>query len=105
MAPTAIYGDRIVWEDLRNGTGDIRMYDLSTGEEKLITEDSFWQEAPDIYEDRIVWTDYRNGNKDIYVFDLSSGESGPIIPPMDVRNDDNDDRDDDFDDQDDDNDD
>ena len=98
----AIHGDRIVWEDLRNGTGDIRMYDLSTGEEKLITEDSFWQEAPDIYEDRIVWTDYRNGNKDIYVFDLSSGESGPIVPPVAVRDDDFDDRDDDFDDRDDD---
>ncbi|AFV25175.1 cell surface protein [Methanolobus psychrophilus R15] len=98
----AIHGDRIVWEDLRNGTGDIRMYDLSTREEELITEDSFWQEAPDIYEDRIVWTDYRNGNQDIYVFDLSSGESGPIIPPIAVRDDDFDDRDDDFDDRDDD---
>lgn len=98
----AIHGDRIVWEDLRNGTGDIRMYSLSTGEEKLITEDSFWKVAPDIYEDRIVWTDYRNGNQDIYVFDLSSGESGPIIPPMAVRDDDFDDRGDDLDDRDDD---
>lgn len=84
----AIYGNRIVWTDLRNveqtsdGSdntsqdsgmfdADIYMYDLSTGEELLITEDGSWQEEPGIYENRIVWTDYRNGNQDIYMFELS----------------------------------
>jgi beta propeller repeat protein len=59
----AIHGDRIVWEDLRNGTGDIRMYNISSGEEELITEDSLWQETPDIYEDRIVWTDHATATR------------------------------------------
>jgi len=29
----AIYGDRVVWQDGRNGNGDINIYDLSTGTE------------------------------------------------------------------------
>lgn len=82
----AIYGDRIVWTDLRNVEqaedenttsdlsmfdGDIYMFDLSTGEEFLITEDLSLQEEPAIYENRIVWTDYRKGNSYIYMFELS----------------------------------
>jgi beta propeller repeat protein len=54
LAP-AIYGDKIVWADFRNGMGDIYMYDLTTGEERAICPDPGNQDDPVIYGDKIVW--------------------------------------------------
>ena len=68
----AIYGDRIVWMDRRNGNWDIYMYDLSTGTETQITTNPSSHEYPKIHGDRIVWEDSRNGNWDIYMYDLST---------------------------------
>ena len=77
----AIYGDRIVWTDFRNGDGyqtsDIYMYDLSTSTETQITT-SGSAYSPDIYGSRIVWTDERNGNGDIYMYDLSTSTETQI---------------------------
>lgn len=69
----AIYGDRIVWNDFRNGyqDTDIYMYNISTRQEAQITTSGF-VENPAIYGDRIVCEDDRNGNSDIYMYDLSS---------------------------------
>ncbi len=68
----AIYGDKIVWEDYRNGNRDIYMYDLSANTEIPITTHPSTQRYPAIYGDKIVWADYRNGNADIYMYDLST---------------------------------
>jgi len=68
----AIYGDRIVWADERNGNLDIYMFNLSTSKETQITTSESNQEFPAIYGDKAVWTDYRNGNADIYMYDLST---------------------------------
>lgn len=79
----AIYGDRIVYtdvrdvRDVRNGNADIYMYDLSTSRETQITTNGSWQGHPAIYGDRIIWQDYRNGNNtssktDIYMYNLST---------------------------------
>jgi beta propeller repeat protein len=77
----AIYGDRIVWTDFRNGDGyqksDIYMYDLSTSTETQITT-SGSACMPDIYGDKIVWADVRNGNGDIYMYDLSTSTETQI---------------------------
>ncbi|MDQ1253570.1 MAG: right-handed parallel beta-helix repeat-containing protein [Euryarchaeota archaeon] len=79
----AIYGDRIVWQDYRNGSPanaswDIYMYDLSTSNETRITTNESWQENPAIYGDRIVWEDGRSGNNDIYLYSISSGKETRI---------------------------
>jgi beta propeller repeat protein len=70
----AVYGDRIVWVDGRNGGSDIYMYDLSTKQETRVTK-SGSAENPAIYGDRIVWSDGRNGKNDTYVASLSSSKS------------------------------
>ncbi len=79
----AISGDRIVWDDLRNGNGDIFMFDLATGAETQITTDPSGQFSPAISGDRIVWVDRRNTsqsglNFDIYMFELAAG----IVPEV-----------------------
>ena len=67
-----IYGDRIVWQDNRNGNWDIYMYDLSTHKEIQITTNKSSQYSPEVYKDRIVWVDERNGSPDIYLQNLTS---------------------------------
>ncbi|WP_164888552.1 hypothetical protein [Methanosarcina sp. MSH10X1] len=75
----AIYGDKILWVDGRNGEplhshqivdGDLFMYDLSTSEETRLVSNVSSDTKPDIYGDRIVWGDDRNQNSDIYMYDL-----------------------------------
>ena len=73
----AIYGDKIVWYDDRNGNWDIYMYDLLTSTETQITDNSD-QFFSVIYGDRIIWQDYRNGNHDIYMYDLLTSTETPI---------------------------
>ena len=79
----AIYGDRIVWQDRRNGKEDIYMYNLSTQKETQITTSGSAYD-PDIYGDRIVYRDNRQrlppGDGyfcDIYMYDLTAR---PIEP-------------------------
>ena len=69
----AISGDRIVWGDTRNGSGDIYLYDIATGIETQLTTDLSHQADPAISGDRIVWVDGRNGKQDIYLYDISTG--------------------------------
>ena len=68
----AIYNNRIVWVDDRNGNPDIYMYDLSAKKETQITNFELSEFSPDIYGDRIVWTDYRDGNGGIYMYNIST---------------------------------
>lgn len=73
-----IYGDIIVWEDLRSNYLDIFMYDISTGQETRLTNSSASQENPAIYGNKIVWEDFRNDNMDIYMYDISTGKETQI---------------------------
>ena len=70
----AIYGDKIVWTDYRNGYSDIYMYNLSTSKETRITINGSAYD-PTIYEDRIVWQDRNDReylNADIYMYNIST---------------------------------
>ncbi|MFH1777300.1 MAG: dockerin type I domain-containing protein [Candidatus Omnitrophota bacterium] len=67
-----INGNRICWEDNRNGNFDIYLYDIQTGEETQITTDLSDQRSPVINDNQICWEDYRNGNADIYLYDIHS---------------------------------
>jgi len=86
----AVYSDKVVWADGRNGDYDIYMYDLSTSTETPMVITGSTQFSPTIYENRIVWEDDRNGNQDIYMYDLSTSietqittnESGQCHPAI-----------------------
>lgn len=69
-----IYGDKIVWQDKRNGNYDIYMYNLLTNTETRITTDSFDQTRPKIYGNYIAWNDKRHGNSEIYLYSLLNNE-------------------------------
>ncbi|HIH95338.1 TPA: PGF-pre-PGF domain-containing protein [Methanosarcina acetivorans] len=68
---SAIYEDRIVWQDDSNGSWDIQMYDIYDSTKTQITNNEADQQNPDIYGDRIVWQDSRNGNQDVFMYDIS----------------------------------
>ncbi len=70
-------GDRIAYQDIRNGNPDIYMYNISTKIETQITT-SGSAYSPVIDGDRIVYQDYRNGNSDIYMAAIYGEE--PEIP-------------------------
>ena len=76
----AIHGDRVVWQDFRNGytNADIYMRDIATGQETQITNNTAHQKWPVIYGDKIAWTDERNGNYDVYMYDISTGQETQI---------------------------
>jgi beta propeller repeat protein len=69
----SISGDRIVWQDNRNGNEDIYLWNLATQTETRITTDPNDQENPSISGNWIVWEDYRHGvNPEIYLYDLTT---------------------------------
>ncbi len=85
----AISGDLVGYEDDRNGTVDIYLYNLSSGIEKRLTTDPspvvhYW---PKIYQDRVVWWDNRFGNFDIFQFNVTTGVTSRIT--TDPRNQEN----------------
>jgi len=68
-----IYGNKVVWQDNRNGNWDIYIQDLSTKKQTHITNQAD-QINPAIYGNKVVWEDHRNGeySSDIYLQDLST---------------------------------
>ena len=60
----AIYGNTIVWQDIRNGNWDVYIYDLSTKKE-IHTTSSANQMNPSIYGNKVVYEDDTSGGRDI----------------------------------------
>jgi beta propeller repeat protein len=77
-----IYGNRIVWNDDRNGNWDIYMYDLTTSTETPITTNPGYQAFQVIYGNRIVWMDERSGKGDIYMYDLATSTETQITTDL-----------------------
>jgi len=89
-----IEGNRIVWVDHRNSTGDmwdqgasdIYLHDLSTGKTESVIIHSARQDYPDVWGDWVVWEDWRNNpnptpryasefiNSDIFAKNLKTGQ-------------------------------
>jgi len=77
----AIYGNKIVWQDDRNGEGyTVFMYDLSTSRETQITTNKSWDWKPAIYGDRIVWQDSLDGIPYIHMYNISTSTETQIAP-------------------------
>ena len=67
-----VSGNRIFWQDFRNGNWDIYMKDLSTGAESRLTTNTAYQSWPSVSGNFLVWKDQREGDEDIYFKNLAT---------------------------------
>jgi len=82
----AIYGNKIVWKDWRNGSdADIYMYNLITNQESVVTTATDSQESPAIYGNKVVWQDLRNGYWDIYMYNLITNQESVVTTATDSQ--------------------
>lgn len=83
----AVSGDRIVWEDDRNGNDDIFLFDLSTGSLRALDTDGADQTSPDIHGSLVVWRDERlgRGTPEAFVHDVTTGTGGLITVERETR--------------------
>lgn len=68
-----IDGNRIVWQDYRNGNWNIYMHDLSTDTATQIYPSTSNQYVPDIEGDIITWIEYVDLYQQVMMYNLSSG--------------------------------
>jgi TolB protein len=68
----SISGHKIVWQDGRGSTADIRMYDLDKRDESVVQEGDGQQTRPWIDGNLVAWEDDRDGGR-IWYRDLASG--------------------------------
>ncbi len=74
----AIYGDTVVWVDMRDGTPAIYGKNLSSGEEFRLYESENPQRYPDIWDDSVVWVETVN-NTDIIRLGSLEGDSRVLV--------------------------
>lgn len=64
-----VYGNKIVWSRTINDHRYMCLYNLATGVEKIIKEESYKIGLCDIYDEKIVWCVEIDGTWDIYLYD------------------------------------
>jgi beta propeller repeat protein len=84
LAP-AIYGNSVIWVDLRSGSDFLKyvyLYDIQTKQiEQLTLNYSTTKKgitALSIYGDKIVWTNSQPRQEDVYLYDLTKGTTQRI---------------------------
>lgn len=65
-----VSGDRIVYDDNRDGNWNIYMTDRATAREVRLTDEPHDQTSPKIWGDYLLYFDNRNGTPDLYVLSL-----------------------------------
>ncbi len=75
-----VYKERVAYADHRGSDFDIYLYDMQTGEEKLVCGGPGNQTSPDLWGDSLVWIDDRNGTPTVWWRDLASGTERPVHP-------------------------
>jgi beta propeller repeat protein len=80
-----MWGNRVVWVGYPSTTqADVYEFDLTSNLTFRVTNDTAFQNYPDIQGERIVWQDYRNTpttnakNADIYMYDFTTGMTRQI---------------------------
>lgn len=85
QASPDISGDRVVWQERRDGQSDIFLHDLATGETRRLTDDPADQISPRISGDRVVWEDHRHAGRDVYALDVAGGSEVRLTPEASVQ--------------------
>lgn len=85
QASPDISGDRVVWQERRDGQSDIFLHDLATGETRRLTDDPADQISPRISGDRVVWEDHRHAGRDVYALDVTGGAEIRLTPEASVQ--------------------
>ena len=74
----AIWGNKVVWVDMRDGVGSIYGKDLKTGETFTLVPDGHAQRQPSIYENTVVWTESTGNHSVIMESKIGSKKSTRI---------------------------
>lgn len=71
----SISGNLVAWTDERDGNAEIYAKDLSTGEERRVTNDELADLAPAVYDGIIVWQRADHYTGDVLVYEWATGKT------------------------------
>ena len=75
-----IYGNNIVYIDVRNNLYGLYLYNISSRSERLLSSSSGQMGYPRINGNNVVWVDTRTGSADIWMYNLATNRIKDISP-------------------------